>query len=117
MNLEDFVADVIGQLQRGVQKAIDDNKGIGKVNAIVMHSDGSSDWNSSIRNIEFDISVTASEKAAEGGHVGVHVYVLKGEAGASKAQENTMVNKIRFTIPIFLPSEPVSLSAIPSNRS
>ena len=115
MNLKDFVADVISQLEDGLADAINrhDRKNIpGRINPAFPKEDGSEyDWKSVVQNIEFDISVTVSEtKSRElGGEVKV-VSVLGGSGKRSKSHEDTTTNRIKFSIPIVLPAHAMGWS-------
>jgi Trypsin-co-occurring domain 2 len=112
VNLKDFVADVICQVEDGLIDAINrhDRKHIpGRINPVFLKEGGSEyDWKSAVQNIEFDISVTVSEtKSRElGGEA--KVYVLTGSGKRSKSHEDTTTNRIKFSIPVSLPAHAVA---------
>jgi Trypsin-co-occurring domain 2 len=111
MDLKDFVADVISQLEDGLIEAINrhDAKNVpGRVNPVFKGADGQYDWKSAVQNIEFDISVTVSDKKSGEAGAGVKVYVADISGKGSKSHEDTTTNRIKFTIPVSLPAHRVS---------
>lgn len=109
MGLKDFVADVISQIYEGVTEAIADHDrrhAVGRINPPRRLADGSYDWG--VQNIDFDIAITASDKKSGEGGGGLQVYVLNASGKQSKSHENTMTNKIKFSIPVALPAHDVS---------
>jgi hypothetical protein len=76
LNLKDFVADVISQITDGVLEAInqhDAKKIPGRINPVFQEAGGEYDWKGAVQNIEFDISVTVSDKKSGEGGGGVKV--------------------------------------------
>lgn len=56
-----------------------------------------------LKNVEFDIAVTACDSHEKSGGAGIQVYALRlgGETGTSS--ENATVSRIKFSIPMILP--------------
>ncbi len=111
MDLKDFVADVISQVTDGVIEAInrhDARRLPGRINPVFPAEGGEYDWKSAVQNVDFDISVTVSDKKSGDAGGGVKVYVVDFNAKGSKAHENTMTNRIKFTIPVSFPSHAIS---------
>jgi hypothetical protein len=110
LDLKDFVADVVSQLTDGVIEAINrhDAKQIpGRINPIFEDSSGAYDWKGAVQNIEFDISVVVSEKKSGAFEAGAKVFVADLGGKRSKSHEDTMTNRIKFTIPVSLPAHKV----------
>lgn len=112
MKLEDFVTDTLKQIINGVKNAQQYAKeNGGKVNpsniAIVGQSSKLAYWDeyNSIAGqaIEFDISVTTHDEGQTEGKVGVFVAFLKAGVSGKELTENIAINRIKFTIPVFLP--------------
>lgn len=60
--------------------------------------------------IEFDVAVTASESAGStrGGNLGASISVLSAKLGeeTSKGSSSETVSRLKFSIPVVLPSTP-----------
>jgi hypothetical protein len=118
MDLKDFVADVISQIRDGVTEAIlrhDRQGAVGRINPVFPTDDGRPDWKGAVQNIEFDIAITASDKTGREGGGGVQVYFFNVSGKQSKSQENSMTNRIKFTIPVSLPAHAVSSGTEPQD--
>jgi len=110
MDLKEFVADVISQTADGVNEAIERHRGKmlpGVINPIFEGPGGEYDWKNAVQNVEFDISVTISDKESGDAGGGVKVYFADVSGKRSKSHEDTMTNKIKFTIPVTFPSQKV----------
>lgn len=112
MKLEDFITDTLTQIINGVQKAQEYAKENGaKVNPsnITMRPGAGNPtyWDNynSIpgQAIEFDISVTTHDEGQTEGKAGVFVAFLKAGVSGKETTENIATNRIKFTIPVFLP--------------
>lgn len=112
MKLEDFVTDTIKQIINGVKNAQEYAKeNGGKVNPSNINLVGKGDvmtyWDNynSIagQGIEFDISVTTHDEGQTEGKAGVFVAFLKAGVSGKESTENIATNRIKFTIPVFLP--------------
>lgn len=104
MELKDFISKTIVDIQQGVQEAIqtvqnDKTNGVinpvwGNVNRITVRN---------IREVNFDIAVTVSEKKEGGIGAGINVMGVKIGGDGSKGSENSNVSRINFTVPIIPP--------------
>jgi hypothetical protein len=103
MDLKDFVADVISQIQDGVTEAIrrhDERGTVGRINPKFPEDN----WKDLVQKIDFDIAITASGKTSGEGSGGVQVHFFNTSGKLSKSHENSMTNRIKFTIPVSLPA-------------
>lgn len=112
MTLEEFITDTIIQIIKGVKNAQDFAKQNGaKVNPSNIKMLGNENspayWDNynSIagQSIDFDISVTTHEEGQTEGKAGVFVAFLKAGVSGKESSEQIAVNKIKFSIPVFLP--------------
>ena len=108
MELSEFVAMTLGEIQRGVQTAINSTKGnvSGAINPV---------WGTTkdigaahIQSIHFDIAVTAVEKASGQVGGGIKVVGVTLGGGGTGTSETTEVSRIQFSIPIVPPVTVVS---------
>jgi hypothetical protein len=111
IKLEDFVAESLAEIVRGVKRAQDEVKGTGAVISPLMRTTTD---NSSVGSPEgmggqpcykvaFDIAVTANEATATSGGIGVvaGVFALGSKGQSSDALAN--ISRIQFYVPIVLP--------------
>lgn len=113
MKLEDFISESIIQIISGVKKAQDyasQNQAL--INPITLQqakSSGDSYYDSRTLRpaqvIDFDISVTTKEDGKVSGKAGVFVSVLKLGVEGTEGTENQISNKIKFSVPILLPTQ------------
>ena len=98
MELREFIANTITEIQHGVQQAIDQTSDVkGAVNPVW----GPGNMNREhIQKVSFDIAVTVAEKSDKHANAGIKVMGIGVGANASKASENNSVSRIQFTIPI-----------------
>lgn len=94
IQLKDFVAETLEQVQKAVNDAIvkhNTSGAVGKINPVFPTESGADfDWKAVVQDIKFDVSVTVTDG---------RVCVLK--AGETSA------NRIKFVIPVVLPSQPI----------
>ena len=112
MELKEFVAETINQIIDGIIQAQVHAAEVGaRVNPdrkLVM-KDNASLTLDSLQNymqlVEFDVAVTATEES--GAKVGLGIFVTAITAGAQTKLDyaNSVVNRIRFTIPVELPKQ------------
>lgn len=116
MQLKSFISDTLVQIQEGVNDAIEHtvkNKSGGVINPKFINDDVPTHISLRgaeypdprlVREVEFDIAVTASEKDSGGKEAGIKV--LSVSLGGSNATEsvNNTVSRIKFTIPFAPPS-------------
>lgn len=109
MELHEFIAATLGELQRGVQDAIRNTIANGVRGAINPVWGTTKDVGSAhIQNIQFDVAVTVVEK--EGGSVegGIKVVGVRFGGRASGCIESTHVSRVQFSIPVVLPVTTIS---------
>ena len=97
MDLETFIAETLRQIVKGIKIAQEheDCKG-GKINPF-RPSGGE------VKQIDFDVAVTATEGSEKKGGIGVFtgVFGVGGQANANTA--NSTVSRIKFSVPIIFP--------------
>ena len=104
MELKEFIASTLGEIQEGVQMAIDQTRGKG-VNGAINPSWGGTDQIGAkhIQNVQFDIAVTVDDesKGSVGGGIKVVGISIGGEDVS--ASKTSRVSRIQFSIPIIPP--------------
>ncbi len=117
ITLEDFVAETLSQIIRGVQKAQDAVAGTGAMVSPQMQSLSTKDTigqalgghsTQPVYNVDFAIAVTVSEKAASSGGLAFIIGVVTAGAHAKSEQDAGSTSRIRFSVPIVLPYREVS---------
>ena len=112
MELQDFVTETLKQIITGVKEATVHAKESGaELNPtnltwsggdtrIITHiSNGAI-----VQNIEFDIAVTTTDSSKSKGGVGVFVGAVGIGTSAQSQEENTSLSRIKFSVPLSLPS-------------
>ena len=112
MELKEFVSETIIQIVTGIKQAQDDvcqeGATINPKNAAFF--DGVAITVDSvvrrvpIQNIEFEVSLTETEGNQAGGRIGVFFGSVGVGAHATKDTGSNAMNKVKFSIPIALPS-------------
>ena len=98
MDLRDFIATTITEIQYGVQLAIDQTTDVkGAVNPIWGEGNISNDH---IQEIHFDIAVTAKEQTNDQAGGGIKVMGVGVDGKVTNLSENSHVSRIQFSIPI-----------------
>lgn len=113
MKLEDFISESITQIISGVKKAQDyAEKNNASVNPISLQqgtSSGDSYYDGRTLRpaqvVDFNISVTTKDEGQVSGKAGVFVSVFKLGVEGKEGVENLMSNRIKFSIPIMLPTQ------------
>lgn len=113
MKLEDFISESIIQIISGVKKAQDyaenNNASVNSISLQQGKSTGDSYYDSKTLRpaqvIDFDVSVTTKEDEQTTGKAGVFVSVFKLGVEGKEGVENLMSNRIKFSIPIMLPTQ------------
>ena len=112
MKLEEFVSETIQQIIKGVISAqVYATNVSASINPEGIHQNGTGTayFNQKTGNwgqpIEFDISVTTKEEGEIKSGAGVFVSIFKVGVEGKDGQESSMSNRIKFTIPIFLPNQ------------
>jgi hypothetical protein len=109
MDLETFIAETLRQIVRGVETAQQHNDCKGakispKGKMLNMSSKTCSATDPAPRQIEFDVAVTVSEGSEKKAGIGVFsgVFGVGGQANSNAA--NSTISRIKFTVPVILPS-------------
>jgi hypothetical protein len=119
MELKSFVTQALVEIVEGVKDAQEKTQ---QTNALISPKDifftrptdenkiAIQDMNGERRYgqmIEFDISVTASERDETQGGVGIQVASITIGAGLSGRTEdqNSIVSRLKFSVPVFLPED------------
>jgi hypothetical protein len=104
MDLREFVRDSLVQIQMGVVDAIQAHMAeVGSVGVInpVWGEDANSIGAEHIQKVEFDVAVTVSSKAEGGAKAGIRIFsALEAGAEGKKTAEESLVSRIRFSVPI-----------------
>lgn len=126
MDLQTFVTSTLVQIAKGIGNAQDQLKGTGtlvnpglrgmfasaKVTAPVVYISG---VQVHIKDVSFDIAVTASdEQSAEAG-AGIKVWGARLGADGKVSSENSTVSRVQFSVPIVLPFAMVQNSQQPQD--
>ncbi len=109
MELKEFIAATLGEIQEGVQMAI--NQTISKkINGAINPSwGGTGDINSSlIQEVKFDIAVTVADEEKAGMNGGIKVVGLSIGGDGSTATTTSRVSRIQFSIPVVPPVTTIS---------
>ena len=104
MELDEFVAETLVHIQRGVQRAIEETTASGLAGVInpVFEAYGGYSQDHR-RDIEFDIAVTAAESSKKGGGAGIRVLEIGLSGKGEKGVERSHVTRIRFSVPLIPP--------------
>jgi len=101
VELKEFIASTLGEIQEGVQMAIDQTRGKGAINP---------SWSGTdqigakyIQNVQFDIAVTVDDESK--GSIGGGIKVVGISIGGEdiSASKTSRVSRIQFSIPIIPP--------------
>jgi len=112
MNLQEFVTQTLSAIINGVRDA-KDTLGDAHVNPIVDSYDCNihgakmghlmDERGNLIRNVDFDVAVTASEETETKGGIGVFVAGIGLGSQGQVDKGNASVSRVKFTIPVSLP--------------
>ncbi len=109
MELNEFIAATLSEIQRGVETAINGTIKNGVSGTINPVWGTTKDIGSAhIQNVQFDIAVTVVEKISGQVGGGIKVVGMSLGGGGSGASETTEVSRIQFSIPIVLPVTTIS---------
>lgn len=104
MDLKEFVAETLVEIQEGVELAIQrtrEQKTTGVINPV--WGGTSHVGNDHIREVKFDIAVTVSDKSAGKLGSGIKVMGISIGGDLSESEESAHVSRIQFVIPIVPP--------------
>ena len=114
MDLQEFVSESLKQLVDGVRDAQEHAAPSGAKISPMMHQKGPATGRYSVpegggvvQNISFDVAVTAQEKNEQGGKAGLNVPYFNFGGKLSAEQENATISRIKFEVPVVLPSQRV----------
>jgi hypothetical protein len=116
LNLEEFIAQSLIQIVNGVaesQKRVAELGGKINPTGYVIQPSGQLNWHkegygtdSEIGQVvEFDVAVVAGENKDIQGGMGVFVAGVTIGYKAEKANENSSVSRVKFSVPLFLPQQ------------
>jgi hypothetical protein len=112
MDLKDFIKSTISQIAESVEELNNEFQerqvvvnpssinGINNVPTLQTHTRA---YN--ITNIDFDLSVSVENNEGSSAKVGVFANVIGIGASATEGKNSQSVSKVKFTIPVMLPSE------------
>lgn len=110
MELKDFITETLTQMMEGVKNAQEKAKGFGAiVNPPSPHKKESTiDYGDlgeyqRIQTIEFEVSLTSTSTSDSQKGISVAFAGIGAKGGKENTEQNSIVNKIRFDIPIALP--------------
>lgn len=106
MEIKEFIKETISGISDAIQELNKEKRGMGLVvSPSIFSSRGGScpkyEDGRSIEKIEFNLSVTITDKAGSGG--GLKISIV--QAGISTECANSSVSTIRFSIPVVFPHE------------
>lgn len=103
--LNDFVKSTLVAIVRGVVDAQGETDSLGaSVNPRQNGIDGNHINGTTIQDVHFDVAVTASESTAIDGGAKLNVTVLKAGVGTNSEASESSTSRIKFTVPVGLPS-------------
>ncbi len=103
MELKDFIATTLGEIQEGVQLAINQTIKNGVSGAINPNFTETNRNDKLIQNINFDIAVTVSDEEKGDLNTGIKVVGLSVGGQESSSSTTSKVSRIQFSIPIIPP--------------
>lgn len=109
MNLKDFVSSTLLQIIQGADDAMTGvmNMQANMVGAYINPREEHSN-HAAPMNVEFDVAVTVTSGMEGNAKAGIKVVGFQIRGGAAKAYENQAVSRIKFSVPMTLPSQPVA---------
>jgi hypothetical protein len=107
MDLSEFVAETISEIQKGVQLAIERTKDMsGAINPVWGTANDISEAHRQM--VTFDVAVTISEVAGSRAEGGLRVLGIGVGGELQEGTQNSRVSRIQFTIPIIPPVQTVA---------
>ncbi len=115
MQLEEFVAESLSQVMRGVKAAMDAAKETGaQINPKLLPRDSKGGGGPltgfggeplMVERVEFDVAVTVREGTESKAGIGVVSGIFGAGAKGSSAAESGSVTRIKFTVPLVWPTQ------------
>lgn len=100
MELDEFIAETLKQVIDGIETAqkYSQKKGKGRIGwSDISHT------KDNVRMVEFDVVVTTTDNHQAKGGGGIFVGMVTVGSQVQSGGESQAVNRIRFSIPLFLP--------------
>jgi hypothetical protein len=107
MDLKNFIASTLGEIQEAVQLAINQTSKSGIKGAINPDFTETARNSDLIQNINFDIAVTVADNETGGLNAGIKVVGLSIGAQDSVSSSSSKVSRIQFSIPVIPPTTKV----------
>ena len=108
MELREFVRETLSQIIMGITEAQQSELIHNSKAAIVPVGQGIKDDDRMNQVVDFDVAVTAQSGTKTKGGLGIFVGPISvGTSGASD-QNASSLNRIRFSVPVYLPSQRVN---------
>ena len=101
MNLQEFVRTTLVQLMQGVHEALGETSALA---GAAVNPRGEHEHRSEPRAVEFDVAVTVTDTAEGSGKAKLAVVGIEIGGGGGKDVQNQAVSRIRFSVPVSLPS-------------
>jgi hypothetical protein len=108
MELKEFIANTLSEIQEGVQMAIDKTIKGSVPGAINPNFKSSNRDRSLVQNISFDIAVTVADEEKAGISGGIKVVGLSLGGQDNVSSSTSRVSRIQFSIPVIPPVTNVS---------
>ncbi|EJG1555236.1 hypothetical protein [Vibrio parahaemolyticus] len=109
MELKEFIATTLGEIQEGVQIAINETIKNGVNGAINPSWGGKKGMNNTlIKEVHFDIAVTASDEEKSGIKGGIKVVGISIGGDDTASTTTSRVSRIQFSIPVIPPVTTIS---------
>jgi hypothetical protein len=104
MELKDFIAETLVGIQQGVQLAIE-RTGKAQVSGVINPVWGKASLvgDSHIREVQFDIAVTVTDKSSGKAAAGIKVVGIGVGGDHQHSEENARVSRIQFSVPVVPP--------------
>ncbi len=110
MELHEFVKETLVQIIKGVLAAQNSDDVQNSTAAIAPSGQQTMDSKTLNQTVEFDVAVTAKEQKATKGSASVSITILKLGTQGESSKGNSTENRIKFKVPIYLPSQKISHS-------
>jgi hypothetical protein len=107
MELKDFIKETLLSTLQGVHEAQEEFAGRPSKGSINPTWNSEDLWHQHTQNIEFDIAVTATKSTAGKAGGGIKVMSIGAGASIEDTTQNSSVSRIKFTIPVLPPVQPV----------
>ena len=107
MELQEFIRTALVQLVKGVESAQNDLKtSKAAINPLGTKAQIALEQNRetpSFTNVEFEVAVEVKNSGEQSGGVGIQIAVFKMGIDGKKAESESHMSRLRFTVPVHLP--------------